>query len=82
MDSSARSLPVLPTDDIDGLRLVGLGRIPRCETCPRYAALCSAYLASRAKAGPLPDVLPGVPEYCHNPYCAPLAVRYVQDAAA
>ncbi len=82
MDSFARPLPVLPTDDIDGLRLLGLGRIPRCERCPRYAALCSGYLASKAEHGRLLAVLPRVPDYCHSPYCAPLAVRYGRDAAA
>lgn len=81
MSSFARSLPILPTDDMDGLRLEGLGRIPRCEGCPRYVALCTAYLASRA-AGPLPAGLPDVPGYCHTPYCAPLAVRYVGAVVA
>ena len=72
----------LPTDDMDGLRLLALGRIPRCEGCPRYEGLVSAYLLSRERSGPLPTSLPGVPEFCRQAYCAPLAARYVRRPAA
>ncbi len=67
--------------DMDAVRLEALGRIPRCEGCPRFAALCAAH-ASGVRGGPLPAALPGVPDYCHAVYCAPLAARHVQDAAA
>jgi len=81
MNADARSLPLILGDDMDALRLLGLSRIPRCQNCPRFAALCAAH-DSRMRDGPLPPALPEVPDYCHSAYCAPLAGRHTQDAAA
>jgi hypothetical protein len=66
---------VLSSDDPDGLRLAGLGRIPRCETCPRYEALVSAHRRSRAGRRPsLP--LPEAPENCSFQACAALVPHF------
>jgi len=62
-------------DDPDSLRLLGLGRIPRCTECPRYAALVSGHtdrLAGATSSGRLP----AVPANCHFQACAPLVSRY------
>jgi hypothetical protein len=64
-------------DDLDGLRLVALGRIPRCTHCPRYHALVAAHWSKAHGQAHLPSV----PEYCHHPVCAPLAVRIGLDEA-
>ncbi len=64
-------LQILP-DDLDGLRILGLGRIPRCVDCPRYRALVEAHDNSSA----LPRILPAVPENCAFEVCAPLVCRY------
>jgi hypothetical protein len=58
--------------DLDGLRLVALGRIPRCGACPRFHALVDAH----ARDLPRSAALPGVPEYCTHQVCAPLVARY------
>ena len=79
MNVVARSLPVLLADDMDALRLVALSRVPRCEGCPRFAALCAAH-ATRTRGGRLPPSLPDVPEYCHAVYCAPLVARHTHAA--
>jgi hypothetical protein len=68
-------LPLLSPDDPDGLRLEGLGRIPRCGTCPRYEALVSAHRRSRTgrhPSGPLPEV----PSHCGFEACAALVPHY------
>jgi len=63
------------SDDPDSLRLAGLGRIPRCESCPRYEALVSAH--ERSRAGRRPAVpLPAVPGYCGFQPCAALVPHY------
>lgn len=65
-------------DELDGLRLTGLGRIARCADCPRYRALVDAHRGSKIGAGKLPVSLPDVPDNCSYAYCAPLAARYVK----
>jgi len=62
-------------DDPDGLRLVGLGRIPRCADCPRYTALVAAFHERREGATPSRR-LPAAPATCGFEACAPLARRY------
>ena len=58
--------------ELDGLRLIGLGRVPRCKDCPRYASLVEEYVDPRpASAG-----LAAVPTDCEHCYCAPLPNRY------
>lgn len=64
-------LSILP-DDLDGLRILGLGRIPRCVDCPRYRALVEAH----DNGSTLPRVLPPVPADCAFEVCAPLVHRY------
>jgi len=58
--------------ELDGLRLIGLGRVPRCARRPRYAGLVKHYVDSRSA---LPQ-LARVPADCAHRYCAPLAKRY------
>jgi hypothetical protein len=60
-------------DELDGLRLLALGRIPRCGSCPRYAALTDAHARGTGVRG----TLPGVPESCTHQVCAPLVVRFL-----
>jgi hypothetical protein len=67
--------PILMLDHPDGLRLVGLGRIPRCTECPRYAALVAVYL-ERRNGGTTARRLPAAPASCGFQACAPLAKRY------
>ncbi|MHC4416915.1 MAG: hypothetical protein ACYS0G_16735 [Planctomycetota bacterium] len=57
--------------DLDGLRLIGLGRVPRCTGCPRYQILVDAH-----EEGATGRRLPPVPAYCTHQICAPLATRY------
>jgi len=58
--------------ELDGLRLIGLGRIPRCKDCPRYADLVESYLDPlKHGAG-----LASAPAGCADQYCAPIARRY------
>ena len=78
MGTPSRTLAILPTDDINGLRLVALGRVPRCEGCPRYAALCAAYETGGLHASRVPPV----PGFCHKAYCAPLVARLTHVTAA
>ena len=52
---------------IDSLRILALGRIPRCTRCPRYREL-----ARRERKGPLPPVPPA----CNHQVCAPLVARF------
>ena len=58
--------------DMDGLRLIGLGRVPACSECPRYHDIVEAYTqpANRGMR------LSAVPKQCAHAYCAPLARRY------
>ena len=58
--------------DLDGLRLLALGRIPRCGNCARFAVLAEAHERGTAIRGELPDV----PENCTHQVCTPLIVRY------
>lgn len=58
--------------ELDGLRLIGLGRIPACSRCPRYHDLVGRYLDAQPCSAPLA----AIPASCEHPYCAPLAVRY------
>jgi len=62
-------------DEPDGLRLVGLGRIPRCADCPRYSALVEAF-HERREGATASRRLPAVPAACGFEACAPLARRY------
>jgi len=59
-------------ENLDGLRLLALSRIPRCTRCPRLEALRAAYRARAVSA----NALPPVPAGCLIDYCAPLAARY------
>lgn len=58
--------------ELDGLRLIGLGRVPRCSRCPRYASLVERYVDPHSAASRLARV----PADCVHSYCAPLARRY------
>jgi len=69
--------PNLP-NDLDGLRIFGLGRIPRCTDCPRYRALVDAYEG----ASTLSTLPPAVPEDCTFQVCAPLVSRYSRPKPA
>ena len=54
--------------EINALRLFALGRIPRCNRCPRYHALV-------AEDSGLPSLLPTLPPaplFCSHQICAPL----------
>lgn len=64
--------------DLDGLRLVALGRISRCQECPRYLALVESHF------GPERDVesWPTVPANCSFEVCAPLVARFTPPAVA
>jgi hypothetical protein len=63
-------------DEFDGLRLIGLGRIPTCSTCPRYAGLIERYMNPRLGGSGLADV----PRRCDHAYCAPIAARFQEKA--
>ena len=60
------------TDDLDGLRLLALGRIPRCGSCPRFDALAEVHARGIRVHGLLPDA----PEHCTHQVCAPLIARF------
>jgi hypothetical protein len=62
------------SDDLDGLRLIAVGRIPRCGSCPRYRALVEAAGGGGARGA----VLPAVPQKCSHQVCAPLVDRILQ----
>ena len=70
-------MTILP-NDIDGLRILGVGRIPRCPSCPRYQALVAAYEQTTI----LSPVLPEVPENCTFQVCAPLVSRFSRPRPA
>ena len=58
--------------NMDRLRLVALGRIPRCGKCPRFHSIRAAHRAR----GQARECLPKVPDGCTHEVCAPLAARY------
>ena len=58
-------------NDLDGLRLIALGRIQRCANCDLYQEL----LALHADGSRLPSRLPQPPAGCKHRVCTPLAVR-------
>ena len=60
----------LPLDK-DGLRLLGLSRVPRCAACARLDALLAAYRSGRPLAVPWPEA----PARCREQICAPLVRR-------
>ena len=60
------------SNDLDGLRLLALSRIPRCGSCPRFGSLVEAYAHDER---PVRE-LGGVPSNCTHQVCAPLAERY------
>jgi hypothetical protein len=66
--------PRIPAEDLDGLRLLALSRIPRCGTCPRFRALVDAHDGGSR----LRDNLPAVPDYCTHQVCTPLAARWTE----
>jgi len=58
--------------ELDDLRLIALGRIPRCAGCPRFQALREARRTLSPRSG-IP--LPAAPAFCTHRVCAPLADR-------
>lgn len=58
--------------DVDGLRLLGLSRIPRCASCPRLEGFLAAFEAGR----PLTAPVPAPPSDCDYRICAPLVPCY------
>ena len=69
-DRMNKSMHHCTPDDEDGLRLLGLSRIPQCATCPRLAALRANHGSDSAR--PIPDA----PAACTYRYCKPLVRRY------
>jgi hypothetical protein len=66
-----RTTTVTGIHDQDGLRLLGLERIPRCSGCARLAALEAAYRAGKR----CPEPLPAIPAGCRHDVCKPLVRR-------
>jgi hypothetical protein len=64
--------------ELDELKLIALGRIPRCARCPRYAALVADLDTPDTSGGRLP----AVPLYCSYQICAPLAARFERIASS
>jgi hypothetical protein len=62
--------------EMDRLRLVALGRIPRCGGCPRYKVMRTAVRSGVNVHG----CLPVAPAGCTHEVCAPIALRYGLDA--
>jgi len=60
------------SNDLDGLRLLAMSRIPRCGTCPRFRSLVEAHAGDRLPPGGVPPV----PTYCSHQVCAPLVARW------
>ena len=58
--------------ELDGLRLIALGRVPLCSRCPRYANLVEHYVDPRSAV----TRLARVPAECAHCYCTPLVRRY------
>lgn len=67
-----RFLYILRGIDDDGLRLLGLSRIPRCADCDVLDALRVAHETREPLAKPLPPTPPG----CGDQVCRPLVARY------
>ena len=57
--------------DLDGLRLMALGRIQRCAGCDLYRELLARHADDSRAALPLPQPTAA----CKHKVCAPLAVR-------
>ena len=77
MTTTARSASGGQTE-LDGLRLVGLGKINRCSGCPRYHSLVNAYLSGRES-----DVSVAPPRAgCPHHFCKPLAKRFGRKTTA
>ena len=74
MEQKPRSHSV---QEVDGLRLFALGRIPRCTDCPRYHALVRIHASGPVRMPALPEV----PVACAHQVCAPLADRYLAPPA-
>lgn len=66
---------ILKSRDKDGLRLLGLSRIPRCAECARFRALEAAYEAG----SPIVGRVPPVPKECDYQICAPIVVRWTRS---
>jgi len=60
------------SDDLDGLRLLALSRIPRCGTCPRFSTLVEAYAQEQGQI----REIGAVPAGCTHQVCAPLVARF------
>ena len=63
--------------DKDGLRLLGLSRVPRCAACARLAAMLAAHRGGNRLPVPWPVAPPG----CREQICAPLVKRMAAGAA-
>jgi hypothetical protein len=59
--------------NLDGLRLLGLSRIPRCASCPRLESLKLAY-----ERGAASWTSPAIPAECVQQVCSPLVARLEQ----
>lgn len=75
MDPAAGTPALL---DKDGLRLLGLSRVPRCAGCARLEALRLAHRTGTCLAVPWP----AAPGGCREQICAPLVRRLAGKAAA
>lgn len=64
--------------DKDGLRLLGLSRVPRCAACARLEALLVAHRSGMRLAVPWP----AAPACCREQICAPLVRRMAARAAS
>ena len=69
-----RALATAERGDIDGLRLLGLSRIPRCAECPRLHALQRAH-----GNGGVVHSLPPVSQICVYRACAPMVARFTEQ---
>jgi hypothetical protein len=76
MKMTVRSAPESQVE-LDGLRLVGLGKISRCTGCPRYHSLVDAYSSGRDTKVDVAAARAGCPHH----YCKPLAKRYGRRAS-
>jgi hypothetical protein len=66
----------LPEQTTDGLRLLGLSRIPRCARCPRLGAMMRAYREGERLESPCTPA----PRFCRHQVCAPMVRRLQGDA--
>jgi hypothetical protein len=75
--ATADGEPMKPPSDLpvpldkDGLRLLGLSRVPRCAACARLDALLVAHRTGTRLATPWP----APPKGCREQICAPLIRR-------